>query len=119
MCVREECFMELKPLISEAMVTLKKACVANANAEISYFDVKELNEQESYYRKRCLELIATYKIWLKNAEKRRDTRITAYTQLEGKALRNTMEDYLAVYKTIKAERLFLTEIYLRQIGAGA
>lgn len=111
--------MEYNALAPEIAVNLKKACVANANAEIGYFDVKELNEQEAYYRKRCLELIATYKIWLKLAREQKNIRLTAYTQLEGKALRNTMEDYLAVYKTIKAERLFLTEAHLKQIGVAA
>lgn len=108
--------MELKPSISEAVANLRAACIANVNWEVSYFDVKHLNEQEAYYRKRCLELISTYKEWMKLAGKQRDVRVMAYSELEGRALRTTMLEYLTVYKTIKLERKFLTDVYLRQIG---
>lgn len=105
----------VRPSISDAVSNLRAACAANANWEVSYFDVKHLNEQEIYYRGRVKEIIAAYRTWLSHAEKHRDIRAIAYAELEGSALKNTLTDFLQVYRTIRLERKFLTDIYIGQM----
>lgn len=106
--------MRVSPTIEQAIINLRQACAANANWRVDIFDVMHLNEQEVYYRGRVKALLVSYRAWLKYAEKQRDVRVLAYSTLEGRALKNTLDEYIQVWRTIRMERKFLREIYYRQ-----
>ncbi|PZQ45228.1 MAG: hypothetical protein DI551_07930 [Micavibrio aeruginosavorus] len=103
--------------ILEKVDDLRAALRANLDWEVQYLDVKYLNDLEAEYRDIVKSKIKAYRVWMKSAAKQRDVRVLAMTTLTGRAQKSSLDDYIEVWKTIRAERKFFTDVYVAQINA--
>jgi len=100
--------------VTEAVEDLKKALAANINWEVNYVDVKHLNDLTFEYRAKVLKYIHAYRIWKQHYEAQRDIRAVIYGTLEGEFIRRKLEEALKVYRTVRREAWFLTDVYISQ-----